>query len=325
MPILRVCYILILILIIRCSFSSTKGLNNHLRSRKHGEFIEIEQTPFENAIIKRMESLSISTFEELFAEVPDITDVIMKELRNQFPNLILPSSCLFCISKFRDVKENLTHMVETHSFFIPQVEQLSDFEGLVSHLAEKIHFCRMCLCCHPEKRYRSVEALRKHMIDKGHTMLGDDIEDISEFYLFGGDEFEDVDEEMDVIGEASHGQLQQLAIPTELEETYVLTISLIGSKDDYELELPSGRVVGHRNYRRYYAQYLRDPQMSTELSQRDAVRGRALTKERTQPPSAMGGKDAIDQRKFVQSLSKKMLKLSLNQNKFQPHFREQIL
>lgn len=165
-----------------------------------------------------MESLSISTFEQLFAEFPDITDTVMQDLRAQFSNLILPSGCLFCTSSFKDVRDNLDHMVEMHCFFIPQVENIFDFEGLVSHLAEKINFYRTCLCCHPEKRYRSVEALRKHMIDKGHTMLGDDLEDISRFYVFDEDEFEDLDEELG--DENGQNQLQLFGISNELEETY---------------------------------------------------------------------------------------------------------
>lgn len=66
--------------------------------------------------------------------------------------------------------------------------------GLLSYLAEKIHFFRICLCCHPEKRYRSTDALRKHMVDKGHTMIGAEPEEISQFYLFEDGEFEDADD-----------------------------------------------------------------------------------------------------------------------------------
>ncbi|KGG50751.1 zinc-finger domain-containing protein [Mitosporidium daphniae] len=281
----------------------SKGVACQFCDGKHGEIIEAEQTPFENAIIKKMESLSISTFEQLFAEFPDITDTVMQDLRAQFSNLILPSGCLFCTSSFKDVRDNLDHMVEMHCFFIPQVENIFDFEGLVSHLAEKINFYRTCLCCHPEKRYRSVEALRKHMIDKGHTMLGDDLEDISRFYVFDEDEFEDLDEELG--DENGQNQLQL--------------------KDEYEMELPSGRRVGHRKYRRYYSQYLRDSSETSESGQIETARGRTLAKEYKPLPIASDQQSIKDQRKFVQSLSRKMLKVSVNQNKFQPYFREQIL
>lgn len=91
------------------------------------------------------------------------------------------------------------------------------------------------------------------------------------------------------------------------------------------MELPSGRRVGHRKYRRYYSQYLRDSSETSESGQIETARGRTLAKEYKPLPIASDQQSIKDQRKFVQSLSRKMLKVSVNQNKFQPYFREQIL
>lgn len=112
-----------------CTFSSSKGLDNHMRSGKHGETMEILKTPFEIATESKMASMGISSFEQLFSDVPDALNKILAELHMQFPELVTPLSCLFCNGIFENINENLDHMVEKHSFFIPDVERVVNFGG----------------------------------------------------------------------------------------------------------------------------------------------------------------------------------------------------
>ena len=54
--------------------------------------------------------------------------------------------CLFCSFISESLEANVKHMVDTHSFFIPDLEYLSDLEGLITYLGNyeagaHIHSC----------------------------------------------------------------------------------------------------------------------------------------------------------------------------------------
>ena len=95
----------------------------------------------------------------------------------------------------------------------------------------------MCLWCNEKsKRFRTLDAVRKHMIDKGHCKInfsgGNAIAEFADFYDYSktypeDDEEKDPDMEVDV---------------HTLDDT------------GYELVLPSGAKVGHRSLMRYYKQ-----------------------------------------------------------------------
>ncbi|CDO76715.1 hypothetical protein BN946_scf184796.g9 [Trametes cinnabarina] len=102
---------------------------------------------------------------------------------------ISPTQCLFCIHNSTSLEENLTHMSVTHSFFIPDAEYLVDLVGLITYLGEKVAVGNMCIFCNGRGReFRTLEAVRKHMIDKGHCKIAYDAEEdrleISDFYDF---------------------------------------------------------------------------------------------------------------------------------------------
>lgn len=77
-------------------------------------------------------------------------------------------------------------MSQTHSFFIPDVTYLTDLSGLITYLAEKIAIGNACLACNRE--FRSLEGVRKHMVDKSHCKIAYESErsrlEISDFYDF---------------------------------------------------------------------------------------------------------------------------------------------
>lgn len=60
---------------------------------------------------------------------------------------------------------NLHHMTHSHGFFVPDLEYLSDLEGLISYLADKISVGFTCLYCNGKgKSFWSLEAVQTHMV-----------------------------------------------------------------------------------------------------------------------------------------------------------------
>lgn len=206
--------------------------------------------------------------------------------------------CLFCSTPpFESIDENVSHMASAHSFFIPDLEYLTDLSGLLSFLGERIAVDNTCIFCLKSSReFRSLDAVRKHMIDKGHCKIAYDTESeklaVSDFYDFSSsypsapreekgssskrrrvrvvvpdaqlvkdDGWEDVDGsdgEFDEVVEESAPELMD----SEEED---------GSDDEaggpqitygdtvYELVLPSGARIGHRSLQRYYKQSFVNP------------------------------------------------------------------
>ncbi|KAI8993773.1 C2H2 type zinc-finger-domain-containing protein [Trametes punicea] len=102
---------------------------------------------------------------------------------------ISPTQCLFCNNSSSSLEVNLTHMSTAHSFFVPDAEYLVDLVGLITYLGEKIAVGNMCIYCNGRGReFRTLEAVRKHMLDKGHCKIAYDSEEdrleISDFYDF---------------------------------------------------------------------------------------------------------------------------------------------
>ncbi|KAI8058521.1 C2H2 type zinc-finger-domain-containing protein [Syncephalis plumigaleata] len=156
--------------------------------------------------------------------------------------------CLFCTHRSESFESNMLHMKKQHSLFIPDMDYLVNLRGLIRYLGEKISVGNICLYCNGRGRnMRSMEAVRRHMIDKGHTKIAygneRDVLEIADFYDFRtsypdhaerhsneGDE----DEEMP-LAETDSGIIDE----------------------GYELVLPSGARIGHRALRRYYQQNVR--------------------------------------------------------------------
>mmetsp|Transcript_4214 Transcript_4214/g.12485 ORF Transcript_4214/g.12485 Transcript_4214/m.12485 type:complete len:376 (-) Transcript_4214:159-1286(-) len=81
-----------------------------------------------------------------------------------------------------DIESALAHMGR-FGFYLPDVQYVSDLEGLMQYLHEKVRIGKMCLYC--QRTFRSAQACRQHMIDKGHCKIRyDDEEDMDEFVDF---------------------------------------------------------------------------------------------------------------------------------------------
>ncbi|TFK75288.1 hypothetical protein BDN72DRAFT_892261 [Pluteus cervinus] len=187
-----------------------------------------------------------------------------------------PLHCLFCIEQSTSLEENLTHMSNAHSFFIPDADYLVNLTGLISYLGEKIAVGNVCIHCNMRSReFRSLAAVRKHMVDKSHCKIAYDTEgdrlELSDYYDFttsypdaNGDrvrrtakaaqagEWEDVDE--------SGSDADEVVDDDDAEgdsDEDVPDSSITYGDTPLELVLPSGARIGHRSLRRYYAQSLR--------------------------------------------------------------------
>lgn len=123
-----------------------------------------------------------------------------------------PEECLFCNRTSNDFDENLSHMRQAHSLFVPFESSLTvDHRTLVWFLHMLIFSYRECICC--GKRRRTVEAVQQHMISLGHCRFNV-TEEMGEFY------------HMDAPGEHPEGQ---------------------SHPDEHTLRLPSGKLLGHRS------------------------------------------------------------------------------
>lgn len=199
-----------------------------------------------------------------------------------------PNSCLFCPHTAESISTNLEHMSSAHSFYIPDAEYLVDLPGLVGYLGEKIAVGNVCIAC-PSREFRTMDAVRKHMIDKGHCRIGYDTEsqrlEISDYYDFSSSypdaearrkrkeeradrraeraaqkEAARQDAEWEDVEDVEEGEEADEIVdesPSESDgdsESTVDDNGLSYGDTPYELVLPSGARIGHRSMRRYYAQ-----------------------------------------------------------------------
>ena len=213
---------------------------------------------------------------------------------------ISPLQCLFClVSTFKSIDENVSHMASAHSFFIPDLEYLTDLSGLLSFLGERIAVDNTCIFCFKKSReFRSLDAVRKHMIDKAHCKIAYDTESerlaVSDFYDFSSsypnlsgekkrlskrrrvkvvvpdvelledDSWEDVGDDGED-GEVDEVVEETITEPEDLEDEEDESDGEAGGPQItygdtvYELVLPSGARIGHRSLRRYYKQSFVNP------------------------------------------------------------------
>uniref|UniRef100_A0A0G4GC10 ZN622/Rei1/Reh1 zinc finger C2H2-type domain-containing protein n=1 Tax=Chromera velia CCMP2878 TaxID=1169474 RepID=A0A0G4GC10_9ALVE len=87
-----------------------------------------------------------------------------------------PHLCLFSGKKLSSVEANVEFMKKQFSFFIHDREYLTDLKGLIEYLGEKIWKGGQCIFCN--KGFDSREACWSHMIDKGHTRIGIDTDEL---------------------------------------------------------------------------------------------------------------------------------------------------
>lgn len=151
-----------------------------------------------------------------------------------------PNECLFCGRMDASLAESLDHMAAEHGFFVPDLDYCVDLPGLIAYLGEKIAVWTRCLWCPDTARsYYTTEAARQHMREKGHCKLAfelDDMPEYADFYDWSACAF-------------PRGDGVPRPAPFEVAD------------NGYEIMLPDGRVVGHRQMQRVYAQHYRAPDL----------------------------------------------------------------
>ena len=117
--------------------------------------------------------------------------------------------CLFCNYDSPNIKLSVMHMSKYHGMFIPEQNYLTDLEGLITWLYDKISGLYECLYCHKLKG--SAAGIQTHMRDKGHCMIAfeseEDMIEVGQYYDFRStySDQEDSDEDMEDISEEPCG------------------------------------------------------------------------------------------------------------------------
>ncbi|KAJ2104454.1 pre-60S factor rei1 [Coemansia sp. S100] len=184
---------------------------------------------------------------------------LLEKKKAAAPRLSPDSDCIFCPHQSDSFESNMEHMSFAHSLFVPDLEYVVDLRGLIKYLADKVSVANVCLHCNGRGRaLQSLEAVRRHMLDKGHTKIAYeteiDILEISDFYDFSStypdaDEEESADMQLDLV---KSGGRQAMPTASRLEE------------EEGELVLPSGVRIGHRSLQRYYKQTIPSEQPEKE-------------------------------------------------------------
>jgi len=218
-------------------FSNTKAFENHIQSKKHKEVesgkvkkkgkSKNKKTPQNKQIpvVIEPEDEAISEDDGSDCGSMDSWDEACLGLEE----------CLFSSYISADLEANLAHMSQMYGFFLPDADYISDLEGLMTYLGEKVGAGKVCLWC--GKRFNSTQDVQKHMRDKGHCKLfyeGDSVFEYSDFYDYS----------------KSYPEGQQETDPDEVISPEEL------ESDGFSLTLPSGATIGHRALFKYYRQNL---------------------------------------------------------------------
>jgi len=230
------------------SYYNENSFNNHLQSKKHKDAaialanmpkveaaaVQTDQAGHADAMEVEANDATHINWKIKFAQATseqEVQDLVKQKIETS-RRLNVDKECLFCHHSSPDFDQNLDHMTRSHSLYIPDVEFLTDLRGLIEYLAEKVAVANVCLSCNGKgKTFHSMEAVRRHMIDMGHTKIAydddDDFEDLAAFYEFPEED----------------------------------TPKAYWDTQTQELVLPSGARAGHRQFRHYYKQYLRPSQV----------------------------------------------------------------
>lgn len=287
-------------------YTTENAYRSHIQSKKHKENElkastkpPVQQTPVFDDSVPSENTDSVPSAPEVSATTKEIAepaaqaslvvdadaseDEVMKTIEEKIAaarSRLSEKHCLFCNQQAPSLEENLTHMSIGHSFFIPDAEYLVDIPGLVAYLGEKIAVGNVCIFCNEKGReFRSLDAVRKHMVDKSHCKIAYDKErdrmELSDFYDFsasypdnesrpekrsakGDSDEEEEEEEWEDADDVDNDEVDEIVDESASDETSeeeeVPENQLAYGDTPFELVLPSGARIGHRTMRRYYAQ-----------------------------------------------------------------------
>jgi len=287
----------------RKTFSSEKQYENHLASKVHKK--KLEQKDETIAFSKKPTNMR-DMFDENKKKIE--TDFDVKPLdwdeRCDESYRIHNYICLFCDHRSQSFACNMTHMLKKHSFFVPDIEYCVRLTALLVYLEQKIYTHFTCICCSDSgRKMRNAEAVRMHMIDKGHCKISFDGEIIFEYSPFYDYTSYSDDEELLEIPEAD--------CPDD---------------EGYVMSLPSGKEIVHRTLAFYYKQNLPVGTTAATRGSNYWLNKRMFkyisfgTAERKLEAARITARDV----KYAQRVQAKYsTQLQFKQNKLQKNFRRQ--
>lgn len=306
-------------------FKSRNAHDNHLDSKKHKELLKVylkEQGQEEDSLQQQQQqSVAVKSTREkkdltammMDQDGEDVEEVDSDEWDEDWDNPIENNDCLFCLNHSEDLVQNVKHMSVKHSFFIPDAEFCIDVEGLLGYLAEKICRDYICIWCNEKGRtFYSLDAVRNHMVEKGHCKMlheGAALAEYVDFYDYSSS-YPDHSDDMDID--------EELEAPPTLDA------------DDFQMVLPSGAVIGHRSLLRYYKQRLNpnrtnavvvSSKKSTQRLHKVLAEYRSLGWTSTQQEAV--ARNARDMHVMKRQQAKLLQKVGVKANKLQRHFRAQ--
>lgn len=290
-------------------FTSQNSHENHLRSKKHRDVASSVKT----------EEGSDTTTASAEAVQKDDQEEVLIESEGE-PEALDIAECLFCPHESGDMEQSLNHMSKVHGFFIPELEYVADIKGLIEYLCEKVGVGYVCLYCNERgKAFNSVESVQQHMVDKCHCKVffeGNASLEYAEYYDYSKSypDFQGADEKRGHSEGVSDEEVGDHPGSTPMEVT-----------DSLELVLPSGAKVGHRALKLFYKQRL-----PTQEQRKSALVSRMISQYRALgwKESAKGEVGMLRQRDEAwgrKMQTQRNLRLSVKANKFQPHFRPQVI
>ncbi|RDW82669.1 hypothetical protein BP6252_03781 [Coleophoma cylindrospora] len=222
----------------RCStcqkdYHNEKTYKSHLRSRNHLQQLtfldsdgepELESTvPTDQiqrlaSVARQLETFNISDASSSETEEDEVTDFDSVDYL-PYDDIL----CIFCRQKSASLSGNLSHMYEKHGLYIQWPEYAQEYGPRSDYLNSlHIYIYRFHGCLKCGTRKHSVEAIKTHMLAKGHCSVP--AEDVEEF-------FEDYWEE----GDVENGRPE---IAKKIE---------ISAGNEGAFILPSGKMIHHRS------------------------------------------------------------------------------
>lgn len=237
------------------SFSSHKSFQNHMQSKRHVDMLKnVEHTDQVNLPSVKNEKTSRQHVDLPVEEMSDNdsietassgTEELDSDEWEEFineNNPILRNDCLFCTHHSASLTKNVKHMSVAHSFFIPYIEYLDDLKGLLLYLGEKICQGLICIWCNDRKAsFSNIEAVRNHMIHKGHTKIASDTEASLEYLDFYNFNVMNNDEDCNL--DDNHDELIYEAETPKLKAEEADAVTMV---------LPSGDTICHRSLIKYF-------------------------------------------------------------------------
>ncbi|EWC78550.1 hypothetical protein C923_00799 [Plasmodium falciparum UGT5.1] len=80
-----------------------------------------------------------------------------------------PAVCFFDNRIFNSIEENIKHMNDTYTFYIPDLKYVTNVKKILLTIGKKIYEENICIYCF--KYAKCVKSLQAHMICKSHTKL----------------------------------------------------------------------------------------------------------------------------------------------------------